>query len=316
MNVAIGVMVYNEEENIENTLKALGNQNLDTIQIESITVVASGCTDNTVPIVKKIMEKDQRIHLIEQTERNGKTYAVNTFLDSVQSNIYLLIGGDSIPHNDAVEELAKPLHNQSIGMTGARPVPLNSTESFVGYCVHNMWYLHHLIALENPKMGEMISFRADLGKLSPTAYADEESYAAICSEEGYEIRYIPNAIVFNKGPESVSDFIAQRRRNHCIHLQLQNERGFSPATMNTSHIVRKLLRVFVNNPRYAGWTIGMVALEAYSRMLGTVDFRKGDKSTHKVWQRIATSKKIDSEKILALRLRENSESKRLDESAS
>lgn len=316
MKVAIGVMAYNEEENIGNTLNALSKQQLDTVDITSITVMASGCTDNTAGVVREEMQHDQRIKLVEESTRGGKTSAINHFLGLVDEEIYVILGGDLIPHKDAIEQLVKQMHNPDVGMTGARPVPLNDSDTFVGYCVHTMWYLHHLVALVQPKMGEMIAVRRELGKLPSTAYADEESYAAIALEAGYDVCYVPEAIVFNKGPESLADFVTQRRRIHCHHLQLARDSGHTAPTMRVQMIARKLLTELKKKPRFAFWMGMMVGLEAYSRLLGTLDFYRGDEDTHKVWTRVSSSKRMNVQKIIEFERPEFAEVLTRDENVS
>ena len=48
---SIGIMAYNEEANVARTLNAVLDQQGPSMRIEEIIVVASGCTDRTVPIV-------------------------------------------------------------------------------------------------------------------------------------------------------------------------------------------------------------------------------------------------------------------------
>ena len=71
---------YNEEANIGRLLDALLNQHLRQVEISEIIVVASGCTDNTVPIVESYVARDPRIRLFVQPKREGKTAAINVFL--------------------------------------------------------------------------------------------------------------------------------------------------------------------------------------------------------------------------------------------
>ena len=50
---SVGITAYNEEENIGHLLEALLGQHLHTVEIAEIIVVASACTDRTVPIVDR-----------------------------------------------------------------------------------------------------------------------------------------------------------------------------------------------------------------------------------------------------------------------
>ena len=78
-------------------LAALIDQHLHEVEIAEIIVVASACTDRTVPIVREYMAQDDRVKLIEQERREGKTSAVNLFLQAAQSTICVLESGDTMP---------------------------------------------------------------------------------------------------------------------------------------------------------------------------------------------------------------------------
>ena len=84
---SVGVTAYNEENNIGHLLEALIEQHLHRVEIAEIIVVASACTDRTVPIIQQYMARDARIKLIEQPRREGKTSAINLFLAAVQTEI-------------------------------------------------------------------------------------------------------------------------------------------------------------------------------------------------------------------------------------
>jgi len=69
---SIGIMAYNEEANIARTLRSVLDQTGPTVRIEEVIVVASGCTDRTVPIVSEMAQDEPRIRLCVQEKREGK----------------------------------------------------------------------------------------------------------------------------------------------------------------------------------------------------------------------------------------------------
>src|SRR5260370_37100428 len=89
---SIGIMAYNEEANIARTIYAVLAQQGPSIRIQEVIVVASGCTDNTVPIVTEITEKEPRVHLFPQEKREGKASAINLFLKKATGDVAGLIG--------------------------------------------------------------------------------------------------------------------------------------------------------------------------------------------------------------------------------
>lgn len=66
---SIGIMAYNEEANIARTIHAVLAQNGPSIYINEVIVVASGCTDRTVPIVSELALQEPRVRLFVQEKR-------------------------------------------------------------------------------------------------------------------------------------------------------------------------------------------------------------------------------------------------------
>ena len=67
------------------------------------------------------------------------------------------------------------------------------------------------MALKYPKAGEVAAFRNKVEVLENTL-ADEAYIESRLVEQGYKIMYASNAVVFNRSPETMEDFIKQRRR--------------------------------------------------------------------------------------------------------
>ena len=114
-------MAYNEEANIARTINAVLKQEGPSIRIEEVIVVASGCTDRTVPTVAEIALKEPRVRLYVQEKREGKASAINLFLKQTTSEVAVLVGADVIPEEAALEHLCSPFLDPKIGMTGGRP---------------------------------------------------------------------------------------------------------------------------------------------------------------------------------------------------
>ncbi len=60
---SVGIMAYNEEANIGRTIRAVLQQQGPSVRIEEVIVVASGCTDRTVPTVTEIALQETRVRL-------------------------------------------------------------------------------------------------------------------------------------------------------------------------------------------------------------------------------------------------------------
>lgn len=291
LHCSIGIMAYNEEQNIAQLLSALRKQKLEKVLIDNITVVASGCTDNTENIVRKFAEEDPRISLILQKDREGKSSAINLWIKSAKTEILVLESGDTLPNDDTLENLVSPFQDRSIGMAGARPVPVNSPDSFIGFAVHRLWRLHHLIALTKPKMGEMVAFRNVVREIPFDSAVDEDSIEAEILRQGYRTVYCPQAIVRNKGPENFTEFIRQRRRIYTGHLWLKKRFGHGVSTLSGIKAFKFLLNDFSWSFRSIFYTPGVIFMEIWGRFLGWYDFYI-KKDNPKIWDISASTKNL------------------------
>src|SRR5260221_662080 len=67
---SVGIMAHNEEANIGRTIHAVLHQHGPSVRIEEVIVVASGCTDRTVPLVAAIALQEPRVRLTSGTVRS------------------------------------------------------------------------------------------------------------------------------------------------------------------------------------------------------------------------------------------------------
>jgi len=289
---SVGVTAHNEEANIGKLLQCLTEQDLCTVEIAEIIVVASGCTDRTEDIVREWCQRDPRVRLISQTTREGKPAAVNLFLREAREDICVLESGDTLPGTDTIEHLVSPFADPKVGMTGAQKIPVNAPEDVVGYLSHLRLRMEHELCMEIPRLGELIAFRKVFDHIPPDVAMDEAFVEALVIRRGMEVRYAPEAKVYNKGPTTVGDFIRQRRRNYAGHLHLKRKYRYRVSSLDTWRVLRigldevwKALRVIL----YLVW---LASLELLARLLGAYDYYiRGRK--HVVWDIAWTTKNVE-----------------------
>jgi poly-beta-1,6-N-acetyl-D-glucosamine synthase len=290
---SVGIMAYNEEVNISHTLRALLAQTASSVLVQEVIVVASGCTDRTVQIVTEMADVEPRIVLYVQEKREGKASAINLFLRKARNPFVILLGADVIPAERALEYLCAPFHDPTVGMVGGRPIPVNDPMTFMGHTVHLLWRLHDRLARQQPKLGEIIAFRRVIESISATSAVDEVSIQALIEQRGYQLVYCPACVVYNKGPQTVQDFLKQRRRIYAGHLQVLKQQHYAASTMRVTPILYQLLscRYFtLSTPRQALWTLGAVLLEGYARLQGRYDYWR--KREHTIWQVVTSTKDL------------------------
>ena len=290
---SVGIMAYNEEQNIAQLLEAGQKQKLNTAKISEIIVVASGCTDKTAYIVKNFSFNDSRIKLLIQEKREGKSSAINYYLKNAQGDVIILESADTIPEEDTMEKLVLPFQDSKIGMTGAHPIPLNNPATFMGFAAHLLWQLHHHVALNEPKMGEMVAFRNIVRNIPENSAVDEASIEAEIIKNGYQVAYVPEAIIKNKGSETIADFIRQRRRIHSGHLWLKDNFDHQVSTMDGIKIFHLLIDNFNWSIKEILFTPCVIAMEMWGRFLGWYDY-KIMKKNPQIWKISSSTKNLST----------------------
>lgn len=288
---SIGIIVYNEAQNIGNLLELVTAEKYPDVEITEIIVVSSASTDGTNEIVDYYEKHNQRVKLITEAERNGKSSAINLFLKHSTNDLLIIESGDTLPAKDTIRKLILPFLDPKVGMTGGRPIPVNSTITFSGYAVNLLWRLHHKMALKSPKLGEMIAFRRVFDSIPAESAVDEASIEALISEKKLTKVYIPNAIIHNKGPEEISGFIKQRKRIETGHLWLTKKHNYKVVSQQKSVLLSLLIDEISEKPQDILKIFAVMFVEIYSRFLGRFDYYIKKKNPF-TWEIIASTKDL------------------------
>jgi len=272
LTCSIGVICYNEAGNIIKLLTALTRQRLETVRIGEIIVVSSACKDGTDALVQAFAQEHPLVSLVVQPERKGKSSAINIFLKQAKHDICVIESGDTVPAPDTIELLVAPFADARMGATGGRPMPVNDPSSLMGYSVHLLWGLHHRMALMHPKLGEMIAFRKVFDAIPPDSAVDEASIEALVRAQGLTLRYIPEAVIHNKGPENWHDHIKQRRRIQNGHLWLIHKQHYKVVSQDSGILLNILRQEIKEHPLQLPKMLSVILIEVYSRLLGSWDY--------------------------------------------
>lgn len=283
ISVSVGIIAHNEEKNIGQLLENILKQKTKVVNIDEIIIISSGSTDNTNSIIQNISQKDKRIKIIVEEKRNGKAFAINIFLKESKNNIAIIESGDTVPKECTIEILCKPFKNKTVGMVGAHPIPVDTKSTFLGYTNHLIWEIHHEISLIKPKCGELIAFRKIFDKIPEDTIVDEAWIEYEITKRDLKIVYAPDAIVFNKGSETINDLIKQRRRIATGHLDLYNRTKYKISTISNFMMLDSIRKILVDaKPKQFVWFFSAVLIEGMCQLLGSYDyfFRK---EKHIIW---------------------------------
>jgi biofilm PGA synthesis N-glycosyltransferase PgaC len=262
--------------------------------VGEVVVVASECSDETLPTVLEIAASHEgRVRLYVEAVRSGKAAAINFGLEQTQLPFVIIVSGDVLPAEGALPQLVVALGAPEVGLAGGRPVPVNDENSAIGYAVHLMWRLHHRLALHQPKLGEMIAIRSEAVISLPRTSVDEACFQALLENEGWRSIYVPTAVVANRGPGTAGDFVKQRRQVHTGHLWLKRRQSYTVPSLRFRLLVPELLHELLDDrrklqPRRLAWTTATVVLEACARSMARLDYLRG-REKH-VWDMVTSTK--------------------------
>jgi biofilm PGA synthesis N-glycosyltransferase PgaC len=292
MRVVAGVMACNEEQTVGPLLEALLASHPAGGPIERITVVSSACRDRTDEIVRSFAERDPRVVLIAEPERRGKVAAINTFLATRPpgTDVTVISSADVLPEPGATEAIVAAFADPAVGMAGGRPVPRNEGDALLDRMARLMWHLHDCIARRSPKLGELIALRSSLvNSLDAASPVDESSLEAAVRERGGTLVYVPAAVVGNRGPATLREWMSQRRRIAFGHLWLRRRTGYSVSTGSGAAVLPVWLSEVLPHP--SRWLPGLalVATEVLARLEAARDFRRGGRD-YAIWTIAASTK--------------------------
>lgn len=288
----LGICAYNEVANIVKAVDSVYEQVLDGFVMKEVVVVSSGSTDGTDDAVRSLMPHHPDLRLIVQEKREGKNSAINCLLENKSTEIVAILNADNVfSDSRSLQFLLEPLRDEKVGIVGGHPIPINGTDTVAGVASNMIWIMHHHVSLKYPKIGEVIAFR-DIGtRLSSGTQSDEDLLKMGLEKAGYESRYAPDALVRNRGPETVSDFIKQRTRVNIGEYYMRRDNDFYIATQDNGMLFSALKAAFKELRGHSLRLIAAIFLEEYSRMKAKIYVRrnKGDIS---IWDPVASTKKI------------------------
>ncbi|TQS81437.1 MAG: bi-functional transferase/deacetylase [Methanomethylophilus alvi] len=292
LEVTVGICAYNEAQIIERSIRSVYSQKLSTVSVKEVLVVSSGSTDGTDGIVKGLQAEFPTLRLYRQEKREGKNSAINCYLDHKSCDLVVMLNADNaFGTEDSLQKLVEPLADPKVGITGGHPIPTNGKDTKIGSAVNLMWCVHHQLALEHPKIGELIAFR-DIGTRLPTdMQSDEDIIRMKLEEAGYICVYVPDSIVLNRGPETEEDFIKQRVRVNVGECVMQKKYGYSIPTWNKRYLVKAAVACIKELGFHPFKMLYVARLEGRCRRIAREHVEKGGDNMS-VWEMVGSTKKL------------------------
>lgn len=277
MKLSILICAYNEGNKIGGLLQNLCSQRLPPeITDYEILVVASGCTDRTVPVVRHFAVRNRRVKLIQEDRRRGKAAALNRGLEATSGRYVALIPADVLPEEDALYHLLTPFRNPEVTAVTGQPKqdPHQAEGGLIGYLMSmtfRLWgrlmkLLNHQEAAGHSS-GEFMAVKREVVNRIPEQCAADDSYIAILARKKGVIKFQPRAVCYNTMPSNPVDYMNQRRRWLFGHFQTRRLTGEYPTVMDTlifsqpELVIKVLAEEIKEHTRQIPYLIGAILFE-------------------------------------------------------
>lgn len=118
-SVSIILSVYNEEDVIEERLANFFTFDYPTDKLEFL-IVSDCCSDRTDELIRR--HENERIRLLVQTERSGKTKNLNWAVSEARGEILVFTDANAMFDRDAVRKMVRHFADPAVGLVSGKSI--------------------------------------------------------------------------------------------------------------------------------------------------------------------------------------------------
>lgn len=220
--VSIMIPAHNEEYVISNTVEnvlAIDYPNFEVIVIDDRS------SDNTASVIKDLESKYDKVKALirDKGAFPGKSAVLNDALLLARGEAILVFDADATVESDFLNKLVPFLEPSDVGAVQARKIIRNKDYNFLTRCQNNEYTMDTNLqvgrdavkgAVELRGNGELIKRNAidDIGGWNNYTITDDLDMSTRLHIKGWDIRFCPDACVYEEGIIYLFPLFRQRRR--------------------------------------------------------------------------------------------------------
>ncbi len=220
--ISIMIPAHNEEYVIANTVENV--LEIDYPNFE-IIVIDDRSTDNTAVAVRELEAKHEKVRAFirDKDAFPGKSAVLNDAMNIAKGDAILVFDADATVEPDFLNKLVPHLEPADVGAVQARKIIRNKDFNFLTRCQNNEYTLDTHFqtgrdavkgAVELRGNGELIKREAlkDIGGWNNYTITDDLDMSTRLHIKGWDIRFCPEACVYEEGIIYLFPLFRQRRR--------------------------------------------------------------------------------------------------------
>ena len=220
--VTVMIPAHDEESVISNTVENILRMNYPNFEV---IVIDDRSSDNTASVIKDLEAKHEQVRALirEKDAFPGKSAVLNDAFKIAHGEAILVFDADATVEPDFLNKLVPHLEPADVGAVQARKIIRNKDVNFLTRCQNNEYTFDTYLqvsrdaikgAVELRGNGELIKRKAleDIDGWNNYTITDDLDMSTRLHIKGWDVRFCPDACVYEEGIVYVLPLFRQRRR--------------------------------------------------------------------------------------------------------
>lgn len=220
--VTVMIPAHNEETVITNTVENILQMNYTNFDV---IVIDDRSTDNTASVIKNLEQKYEKVTALIRSKDAfpGKSAVLNDAFKIAKGEAILVFDADATVEPDFLSKLIPYLEPKDVGAVQARKIIRNKNQNLLTRCQNNEYTMdtHFQVGRDSVKgavelrgNGELIKRQAleDINGWNNYTIVDDLDMSTRLHIKGWDVRFCPEAIVYEEGIAYIRPLYRQRRR--------------------------------------------------------------------------------------------------------
>jgi cellulose synthase/poly-beta-1,6-N-acetylglucosamine synthase-like glycosyltransferase len=294
--ISIIITAFREPDTIGRAMDAVVSQKIS----EEYELIVACPDKETKDIVLEYKKKHPQIKHFHDPGK-GKSFALNMLFKELEGEILIFTDGDVYLGENSIQPIIDTFKDPKVGCIGGRVVSSNRRNYMLGY-----W--SHLLAdigahrtrqkFSNNEQffecsGYLFAFKNQVIEEIPLDVAEDSIIPFYFFKKGYKVKYVPEAKVFVKNPDTFKDWVKQRKRTAGAHTKLtQYEPNLPKMKSLRNEILHGALSIwsYPRDLREFFWTINLCFARLYMWTSLKKDENVSNKFYNDGWERVESTK--------------------------